>query len=663
MTPEAFGEHRHTHTLLVGERRVLELIATGASLSSVLDALCRVIDEESGLMSSIYLLDRAEARLTLAAGPHLPDVWAQWFRVFPATRTTTACGQAVTTRHAVIVTDVRASPLYAEWSDAVAASGINALWSTPFFSKDGRVLGTFAVYNRESHAPDAEDVRLVGRATHLASIAVEHHDTEESLRESEVRFSRAFYANPACTIITRSSDSRFLYVNDAFERMFGYSRSEALGQTALSLNLDADPDARPWLMLLDEGKLENLEVRARTKSGGVIDIVVSVERIEIRGESCTLAIAIDITERRRVEEALRRSEQLLRLVLDAIPVGVAVMNTTGDILLMNPASSRIWAGAINSGAERYVRSQGWWHDTLTQIQPHEWPSVRACVNGETSINALIDIEAFDGTRKVIQNSCVPIRDEHQNLLGAVVVNEDVSARKAAEHELEVSADQMQALAMRLMNVQDDERRRIAQMLHETTAQDLAALKMLLARLGRTSDGLSEDNRALLEEMGDLAERTMTGVRTLSYLLHPPFLDESGLLSAVRWYAQGFAQRSGIQVQLDLPATFERLRQDVETTLFRVIQEALINVYRHANSPTARIVLRVAGERLILEIEDHGAGIAAEHVSQWMVGRGSVSVGIPGMRERLKQIGGTLEIRSSDRGTIVEAVLPLSRRAS
>jgi two-component system NarL family sensor kinase len=213
-----------------------------------------------------------------------------------------------------------------------------------------------------------------------------------------------------------------------------------------------------------------------------------------------------------------------------------------------------------------------------------------------------------------------------------------------------------ALAAKLMRVQDAERRRIAQMLHETTAQDLAALKMLLARLNRTSDRLSHSERDLLAESIELADQSMSEIRTLAYLLHPPFLDESGLLLAVQWYAQGFADRSGIEVSLDLPAALERQRQDVETTLFRVAQEALINIHRHADSPTARLRLRLAADRLTLEIEDHGRGIPPEVVARIKGGIGPLGVGLAGMRERLEQLGGALEIESSENRTIVRALV-------
>jgi len=289
--------------------------------------------------------------------------------------------------------------------------------------------------------------------------------------------------------------------------------------------------------------------------------------------------------------------------------------------------------------------------------------VRAISKGDVSLSEVIDIETFNGRRKTIQNSAVPIRDTHQTIVGAVVVNEDISARKAAEDALEASANQMRALATRLMRVQDDERRRIAQTLHETTAQDLAGLKMLLAGLARSGLAVSDADRALLLESIDLAERSMSGVRTLSYLLHPPFLDENGLLSALRWYAKGFADRSGIAVDLDLPATFGRLPQDVETALFRVVQEALINTHRHAQSASASIRLTAAADLLTLEIEDRGRGMSPDVLSSVTIRGGAPGVGIAGMRERLEQLGGRLNIESSDRGTTIRATVPLQTRAS
>lgn len=367
----------------------------------------------------------------------------------------------------------------------------------------------------------------------------------------------------------------------------------------------------------------------------------------------------DVTDRRQSEEALRRSEELLRLVLETIPVGVAVMDPDGDIVLANSASTKIWGGVVPPAADRYARSLGWWHETGEPVDPSDWASVRARKRGETSINELIDIEAFDGVRKTILNSSFPVRSDIDAILGAVVINEDVTARIDVEQHLKESATQMQVLARRLMNAQDDERRRIARILHETTAQDLAALKMLLSHLSRALGDLPEAGRGLLEESVELVDRSIRGARTLSALLHPPLLDERGLMSAIRWYAEGFAARSGIAVTFDLPETFERLPQDVETALFRVVQEALINIHRHAGSATAQVSLTIASGQLILTITDRGRGVPADVLGRMMSAAGELGVGIVGMQERLKQLGGRLEIESSDQGTVLRAVMPLA----
>ena len=211
-----------------------------------------------------------------------------------------------------------------------------------------------------------------------------------------------------------------------------------------------------------------------------------------------------------------------------------------------------------------------------------------------------------------------------------------------------------------MQVQDEERRRVAQMLHETTAQHLAALKMLLARLNRSASRFNEDERNALTESISLAELSITEIRTVSYLLHPPLLEEAGLVSALQWYAGGFAERSGITVDLDLPENLERLPLDTETVLFRVVQESLTNIHRHAGSKTARIRLRRDPETLVLEVEDWGRGIPNASLKRITSGGGGV--GIAGMSERIEQLGGRLEVTSSGPGTTVRVRLPLAKDA-
>lgn len=363
----------------------------------------------------------------------------------------------------------------------------------------------------------------------------------------------------------------------------------------------------------------------------------------------------DITERKCAEERLQRGERLLRLVVNTLPVGVAVVDSHGDIILTNPASKRIWGGSIALGRDRYRRSKGWWHATGKKIRPEEWASKRALVNGETTINEVIDIETFDRVRKIIQNSAVPILGSDGRSTGAVIVNEDISARKKMESELNDSYHQLRTLTARLMRAQDDERRRVARHLHETAVQDLIALKMNLARMARSNDASDSVFGPALAESLELTDGCLQELRTLSHLLHPPLLEEAGLHSALRWFVSGFGERSGIAVALDAPDELERLPPEVEIAIFRVVQEALANVHRHSGSRSAKVQLMRDKGSICLQVKDAGKGMEATKSGR------SVGVGIQGMRERVEHLGGTLTLRSNANGTLLKVVLPIGGR--
>jgi signal transduction histidine kinase len=519
-----------------------------------------------------------------------------------------------------------------------------------------------------SNQPAREVERLLTNIREREEIEHTLREQRNELRESEERFRHLVALMPVAVYVCDTAGIIQSYNNRAVEL---WGRAPRVGDSTQlycgSLRLYS-PDGT-WVPH-DQSKMaevlrtgieaRNLEVIVERPDGSRITVLVNIAPLRNGGGRLIGAMNCfqDITDRKRAEEELQRSERLLRLVLDALPVGVSVVDRSGDIILSNPASQRIWSGSIPSGRERYAESKGWWHATGRRLAPSEWASARALLNGETSVNEVLDIEDFDGLRKVIQNSAVPFRDSNDRITGAVIVNEDISARKTAERELNDSYNQMRALTGRLMQAQDDERRRIAQLLHETTAQDLAALKMLLARLNRTSDRLSDSERGVLSESISLAEQSMSTIRTLSYLLHPPFLDEAGLLSALRWYAAGFAERSGIKVDLEIPDGFDRLPLDTETALFRIVQESLINIHRHAGSNTARIRLLRDAETLVLEIEDRGRGIPKTSLKHITSGGGALGVGIAGMSERIEQLGGRLDITSSEQGTTVRVELPL-----
>jgi signal transduction histidine kinase len=228
-------------------------------------------------------------------------------------------------------------------------------------------------------------------------------------------------------------------------------------------------------------------------------------------------------------------------------------------------------------------------------------------------------------------------------------------------DLDSANDNLRELSARLLQLQDDERRRIARELHDSVGQMLAALNMNLSTVRADVERLAKTANALTDSE-NLVQQMSTEVRTISHLLHPPLLDEAGLASALRWYVDGFVLRSKIKVALDLPDDFGRLPRESETAIFRVVQECLTNIHRHSESPIARIRLRQRDDHVRVEIEDKGKGIPPDKQEE-MNSSGTPGVGIRGMRERVRQLGGTLEIKSSGSGTIVVVELPLVEPSS
>jgi signal transduction histidine kinase len=258
----------------------------------------------------------------------------------------------------------------------------------------------------------------------------------------------------------------------------------------------------------------------------------------------------------------------------------------------------------------------------------------------------------DGTiRWFLTRGAIASRDSGKTtcIVGTSV---DISERKRTEEYLH-------QLTARLFKLQDEERRRIARELHDQTSQNLAAIAVNHARLLQNKSIQEPKVRRIIEDCQMLGEQALKEIRTLSFLLHPPLLDEAGLVSALRWYINGFAKRSGLVVDLIMSGKPERLPSDVEIALFRIVQESLTNIHRHSGSNTASITLQRKDDAVILEIKDQGRGLSSEQVLSANDEIGELGVGIPGMRQRMRQLGGNLEVNSSALGTTIRASVPLN----
>lgn len=241
---------------------------------------------------------------------------------------------------------------------------------------------------------------------------------------------------------------------------------------------------------------------------------------------------------------------------------------------------------------------------------------------------------------------------------------DELERKIEERtgDLNRANESLRELSGRLQQMRDEERRRIARELHDSVGQLLAALSMNMAVIQQQQDKLDSAAIRALQENTAMVGQISSEIRTISHLLHPPLLDAAGLSSALRWYVDGFSERSKIRVDLELPGELGRLSDEMEIAIFRMVQECLTNIHRHSGGASAAIRVRVEDHEIFVEVQDQGKGISREKQLELRTS-GRTGVGFRGMRERLRQLGGTLDIRSDATGTVVSAALPLPMNAS
>jgi PAS domain S-box-containing protein len=272
----------------------------------------------------------------------------------------------------------------------------------------------------------------------------------------------------------------------------------------------------------------------------------------------------------------------------------------------------------------------------------------------------------DGSRFWSNVVVTALRDDTGNIIGFSKITRDTTERKVLmdriqQHaeDLEKAQQSLRRLSGQLLQVQDDERRRLARELHDGAGQILAALNMNLESLQEAiKDQIPPSLNHRLGESIRLANQVIKETRTLSYLLHPPLLDEAGLRDALHWFVGGFIERSGIQTELEISPNFARLPRELEIAIFRIIQESLTNIHRHSGSAKASIRLALDGNQIFLTISDQGKGMPSEATLEEPKKNRKLGVGIAGMRERVLQLGGEFEVAAGNPGTIIKAVFPI-----
>jgi two-component system, NarL family, sensor kinase len=346
---------------------------------------------------------------------------------------------------------------------------------------------------------------------------------------------------------------------------------------------------------------------------------------------------------------LQGAEHPYRILVETIDEGAATLSDDGTVLYSNKS----FASIFDVPLEKFIGAplEGF-------VSGEDLEDLRALIQDAKSGSARgeIRLRTINGKARTIRLTLSTNRQLGVEAICAVAT--ELTELVETNEALRVTETSLRQLSGRLLQLQDEERRRIARDLHDVTGQKIALLSMSLDRLGRLVGSQDSEVEETFEETRDVLRKIGEEIRTLSYLLHPPLLDESGLASAVRWYAEGFQKRSGIHLSVDIAPGLGRLSMEVETALFRVVQESLTNVHRYSGSPDAEIRIFADYGELRLEVVDHGKGIEAGTVRASIDGIASLGVGIPGMRERLRQLGGQLEVDFGRNGTRVLANVPL-----
>jgi PAS domain S-box-containing protein len=512
-----------------------------------------------------------------------------------------------------------------------------------------RERGTCTPYEKEYVRRDGTrvsvflaDTMLPGPGEQIAAFALDitaRKRAEEALQHEFAMRSMLLENLPCTAMILRKGTYEIVFLNEA-ARQAGAAPGKTCYGT-LAQRSDPCPFClAPEVWATNQPRQLEVEYRGKHYEGRWIPLT----------DDLYVHYIFDITEHKRAEEAVRNREDVLQKIFDLLPVGLWFADKDGKLLRGNPAGVKIWGAEPKVDPSEYGVFKARRLPSGEEVAPDDWALAHTIRDRVTIVDELLEIDAFDGQKKTILNYTAPVLDAQGEVQGAIVVNLDITDRKRAEESL-------RGLSLRLIRAKDEERRRIARELHDSTGQKLAALSMTVGLLQDATGAPDGKTNKMFTDCLAMIEQCAQEIRTHSYLLHPPLLDELGLAAAIRNYVEGFSKRSGVQIALDAPPDLERLPTEVELALFRVVQESLGNIHRHAGASTARIRLACDAEQVTLEVTDQGHGMSAETMRAIEAGRGSAGVGIAGMQERLRLLGGRLEIKSGEQGTLVRAIIP------
>ena len=493
-------------------------------------------------------------------------------------------------------------------------------------------------------------------------------------------------------IISKRLDGTITSWNSAAERMFGYTAEEAIGQNiTLIIPHDRWNEEKEIIEKLRRGqRIEHFETVRMRKNGTLLEISLTISPLKDEAGNVVGAskVARDITDRKQVEERERRMKEeaiaataKFRALFEQTPVFAGIVALDGTVMDANQLSLEACGYRAEEVLGRPFWETGWWRgseETQSKIREATTQAAKGTAYRET-----LTYHWADGTERLVDFALHPIRDEQGKILFLHPTGVDITDLKRAEEDYRMLAEsldaevrartseleqrnnevlrqseQLRTLSRRLLKAQDQERRRIARELHDSAGQILTQLGMNLARVAQEARQGSAQLTKDTDESQLLVQQLSQEIRTMSYLLHPPLLDEIGLSGALRWYTEGLVERSGMDIRLSIADDFGRLPSDIELVMFRLVQECLTNIHRHSGSRSAAIEVARDEKGVFLSVKDQGKGMSAEELAD--VRSGGAGVGIRGMRERIRQLDGQMDIESSSRGTEISFKIPIAQ---
>jgi len=510
-----------------------------------------------------------------------------------------------------------------------------------------------------------DELSRLGNAFNDASQRLSH--LYEVLKSSEERY-RSVITAMAEGVLVLGSDGKIIACNKSAERILDMTAEGLLSLTLTDYEVSTiredgsifPADDRPAVVTLRTGKPQtDVCMGVKKPSGEWCWLSINAQPLFREGTDGkpygVVSTFTDITERRRAEEALRRSEQEFHTIFDHAAIGMVLIDPNGHPLRSNPA----FLGMLGYREDELAGR------TLADLtSPEDIALDQALFQSvvEGHLNQYHVKKRYirkDGETRSARLSVSALRNEKQELQYCVAMVEDITSQELAERKI-------LQISNRLLRIQEEEQRRIAREVHDSTSQEMTALTLNLGALRIFHDSLPEKANKLIAESLALAKRVAREIRTFSYLLHPPMLTELGLWNALRMFVEEFRERSGVLATLEISPAVENLylTTDQEIALFRFIQEALANVHRHSGSDSASIDIHFESGCIEAIVRDAGSGIPADVLDAIQKFEGQVGgVGLPGMRERIGYVGGELHIESDEHGTTVAALIPAGNQAA